>query len=117
LDDRHSIAYHHIAGALLEITPSLNAMIATRKGPGLSPGLFLCLFVIIAASLTLFDGEPAKAQMRFRRDAFARLDIHNMRRVMDWCRAWTVEVPGQITEHFEREVSAEMELRARGIKI
>lgn len=49
--------------------------------------------------------------------AFGRLDIQNIRRVMDWCRAWKFEPPEVVVKRFDLEIAAEASLRSRGINI
>jgi hypothetical protein len=49
--------------------------------------------------------------------AFGRLDIENMRRVMDWCRAWKCDLPEIVTSEFNRQQDAERSLRDKGFNL
>jgi hypothetical protein len=50
-------------------------------------------------------------------DAFAMLDIYNMRRFMEYCKVWKVEVPKEIQERYDAEEGAAKELAAKGIEL
>lgn len=50
-------------------------------------------------------------------DAFAALDIHNMRKVVEWCKQWGVELPDEVAEYYAQTEEAATELRARGMDI
>lgn len=47
-------------------------------------------------------------------DAFAALDIHNMRKVVGWCHAWGITVPEPIAKEMELQEQAFEELQAKG---
>lgn len=50
-------------------------------------------------------------------DAFAALDIHNMRSVVAWCKQWGVELPDEVAEYYAQTEEAVTELKARGMEM
>lgn len=47
-------------------------------------------------------------------NAFAYLDIYNMRKVVNWLEFWKVEVPEVVAEEMRRQENAAHELAIKG---
>lgn len=82
----------------------------------------VCYLALMQSGAGLLDKHPIyikEKQYLLDRglDAFAALDMSNMRRVMEWAAQWGVEVPEEVSEYFTTSVEAETELRARGMDI
>jgi len=50
-------------------------------------------------------------------DAFAYLDIHNMRKACQWCHDWHVDIPTEVALEMQRQNEAASSLAASGFEI
>lgn len=50
-------------------------------------------------------------------DAFAALDIHNMRRAVEYCRMWHVELPDVIKKEMQLQEGAFSDLKTAGFDL
>lgn len=92
------------------------------KNMTLSPQQFatICFLALMQGGGGLLDKSPSyiseKTDLLNRGvDAFAALDIHNRRKVMQWCVAWGVEMPKEIVEALKAEKEAMSDLLLSGI--
>lgn len=90
----------------------------------MKPDIFalVCFLVLMENGGGLIDKSPSyiveKAPMMFDGlDAFAKLDIHNMRKALAWCDTWHVEVPSILRNALQREEEALALLKAKGIEL
>lgn len=87
----------------------------------ISPDSFamVCFLVLMQNGEGLIDKAPDYItekipMLREGLNAFAYLDINNMRKAVAWCDEWKVEVPEEIRMEMARQDKAEMELKALG---
>jgi len=71
----------------------------------------LCFLVLMQNGEGLMDKAPSYItektyMLRSGYEAFAALDIYNMRKVADWCKRWHVEMPQVCAEELARQEEA-----------
>lgn len=83
----------------------------------ISPDSFamLCFLVLMQNGQGISDKAPMyiteKTDLLGRGyDAFAALDINNMKNVIAWCNKWGVEVPLVVSQEIEMQKSAARDL-------
>lgn len=88
----------------------------------ISPQSFamVCFLVLMENGSGLVDKSPdyiaEKVNMLHAgHDAFAYLDIYNMRKAINWCRVWGVEVPEVVAKEFRAQEGAKSNLEDKGI--
>lgn len=79
----------------------------------------LCFLVLMQNGDGLMDKSPdyitEKVHMlRSGSDAFAYLDINNMRIVLLYCDKWGIEISKEIAEEMKLQNESEAELRGKG---
>lgn len=82
----------------------------------------VCFLVLMQNGKGVLDKSPLYigekvAMINEEWNAFAYLDIHNMRKVMEWLVAWKFEPPVEVAERFKAECEAWEELKEKGIEI
>ncbi len=50
-------------------------------------------------------------------NAFAHLDIHNMRKVVAWHKFWGVALPAPVAAEYDLQENAAADLKAKGFEI
>lgn len=90
----------------------------------ISPDSFamLCFLVLMANGGGIRDKAPSYISEKMHLlgrgyEAFAALDIYNMRKVMVWCYDWNIEVPEVIQKEFDMQEAAMKELQEKGIEL
>ncbi len=89
----------------------------------ISPDSFalLCFIILMENGRGLIDKSPSyiteKSYLQeMGLHAFGALDIHNMRKVIDYCATWKIELPAKVAEEWQRRTQAETELTKLGIE-
>lgn len=82
----------------------------------------ICFLVLMQNGDGLIDKSPdyiaEKTRMlRAGYDAFAYLDIHNMRKALQWCVEWGVGAPESVQDEMNLQNIADTELRNKGFSI
>jgi hypothetical protein len=82
----------------------------------------ICFIVLMQNGAGVLDKSPdyigeKVLLMSAGFDAFAYLDIHNMRKVMAWLDRWGIEAPEVIRNEMDLQERAASDLIARGINI
>lgn len=88
----------------------------------ISPNEFAmaCYLVLMENGEGVVDKHPSyikeKNYMLFSGyDAFGALDLPNMRKVIQWCNRWGVEIPDIIQQEIDMQDEAERDLIDKGI--
>lgn len=82
----------------------------------------LCFLVLMQNDDGLIDKAPIYIAekthlLRHGYDAFAALDIYNMRKVVAWCARWGVELPDPVKNEWELQEVAFEELKDKGFNL
>ena len=82
----------------------------------------LCYLTLMEPGTGLQNKAPSyifekQRMLKCGYDAFAYLDINNMRHVMNYCRLWGVEIPPLIEDAYADQERAFDELKAQGIEL
>jgi len=90
----------------------------------ISPESFamLCFLVLMQNGEGVIDKSPDYItektwMLRAGFDAFAALDIYNLRKVDAWCKAWGVGMPAKCAEYLKMEEEAFESLKNKGIEL
>lgn len=82
----------------------------------------ICFLVLMQNAAGLEDKAPSYIfekvyMLNAGYDAFAALDIHNMRRAVEWCRMWHVDLPDVMKKEIEIQEEAFNDLKAKGFEL
>ncbi len=79
----------------------------------------VCYLVLMENNGGILDKSPdylveKEIMLQSGYEAFGYLDIHNMRKVDEWCKAWNVEMPESCALYLGQSEEAFTELQGRG---
>lgn len=82
----------------------------------------VCYLVLMQNGDGLADKHPSyisekKYMLESGLDAFGALDIHNMRKVRDWCASWGVEMPPEAADELKMQEEAAERLKDLGFEL
>lgn len=82
----------------------------------------LCFLTLMQNGEGLIDKSPdyiteKTYMLRSGHNSFAALDIYNMRKVIDYCNAWNIQVPSDVALEMERQNEAQESLKEKGFEI
>lgn len=78
----------------------------------------LCFAVLMENGSGVSDKAPyyiseKKRMIEMGYEAFALLDLHNMRKIKAWCQEWDVEMPKECADHLDASEAAYKEMQER----
>jgi len=80
----------------------------------------VCFLVLMGKGMTEHSPDYIAekiSMLNMGYDAFAFLDIHNMRKVSEWHEKWGVKMPQGPADYLAKSEDAAAELQARGVEI
>jgi hypothetical protein len=90
----------------------------------ISPDSFamICFLVLIQNNHGLEEKSPdyiteKTSMLRAGYDAFAYLDIHNMRKACQWCHDWHIDIPTDVALEMQCQNEAAENLAAKGFNL
>ena len=81
---------------------------------------YVCYLTLMQNGDGLIDKSPdyiheKSYMLEVGTSAFGALDIHNMRKVKEWCNVWGVEMPKECQDELNAQEAAYLELAGKGI--